>query len=321
MSEETPVDIQAHITALQKQISQLQAIVAAGIPSPQPSPKGLKVATPDAYSGDLDKAETFLRQLTLYMHAKPGDFTTDDSRILFALSYMKGGTAGPWADRILEQLEAGDSLGDWEGFREHFKEAFADPTPQITARHKMDKIRQGQRPVEEYVAEFRTLVPRTGFNDAAHVEKFEKGLNSGLVDKIYALPEMPTKLSEWYIWSQKLDRQWRQRETKKKMGTQLLAKPTPPPPSNTSSAPPNIDPAAMDVDGGKWRRPKTSTVICYRCDRPGHIARDCPDSKRIRGVEEESIGDSLFKALERAKEAGFFEKVTGEGHVPVDKSL
>jgi hypothetical protein len=77
----------------------------------------------------------------------------------------------------------------------------------------------------------------------------------------------------------------------------------------------------MDVDGGKWRHPKATSVVCYRCDQTGHIARNCPDLKRIRGVEQESIGDSLFKALEKAKKAGFFERVTGEGHVPVDKSL
>jgi Retrotransposon gag protein/Zinc knuckle len=321
MSKPTPEELQSHISALQQQISQLQAIVSARTSSPTPSAKHLKVATPDIYSGHLDKAETFLRQLTLYIHARPSDFATDDSKILFALSYMRGGTAGAWADCILERLEAGESLGDWEAFREQFKDAFADPTPQFSARHKMDGIRQGQRPAEEYVAEFRALVPRTGYNDAAHVEKFEKGLNSGLVDKIYALPEMPTKLSDWYAWSMKLDRQWRQRGAKKKMGTQVLAKSAGPPHSNTSPSTPATDPAAMDVDGGKWRHPKAPGVVCYTCNQPGHISRNCPNQKRIRAVEEESIGDSLFKALKKAKEAGFFDKVTGEGHVPVDESL
>ena len=321
MSDLSPEQIQAHISALQQQISQLQSIIATGLPSSHPTPKSLKVSAPDVYDGALDKAETFLRQLTLYIHARPADFPSNDSKIIFALSYMKGGTAGAWADRILEQLEAGEPLGDWKTFKEQFKDAFADPTPEISARHKMDKIRQGQRPVEEYVADFRALVPRTGYNDAAHVEKFEKGLNSGLLDKIYALPEMPTKLLDWYAWSMKLDRQWRQREAKKRLGTQGLAKSSVPPPSGTTTAPPKVDPTAMDVDGGKWSRPRAPGIICYSCNQPGHIARKCPNKKQIRGVEEENIGDSLFKALERAKEAGFFDEVTGERHVPVDKSL
>ena len=281
MSDPSTEQVQAHISALQQQISQLQAIVAAGLPSAHPTPKGLKVATPDVYSGALDQAETFLRQLTLYIHAKPGDFTTDEAKILFALSYMKGGTAGPWADRILEQLETGEPLEDWETFKRQFKDAFTDPSPQISARHKMDKIRQGQRPAEEYVADFRALVPRTGYNDAGHVEKFEKGLNSGLLDKIYALPDMPTKLLDWYAWSVKLDRQWRQREAKKKMNVQGSTRSTVPSPPNTTSTPPSTNPTAMEVDGGKPSRQKGPTIVCYSCNNQGHISRNCPNKKQI----------------------------------------
>ena len=59
----------------------------------------------------------------------------------------------------------------------------------------MDQLKQGVLSAEDFVAKFRELAPKTGYNDAAHIEKFEKGLNSALVDKIYALADMPKTLS------------------------------------------------------------------------------------------------------------------------------
>src|SRR3954452_25163544 len=90
--------------------------------------------------------------------------------------------------------------------------AFGDPDPSSTARFKMDQLKQGNHSAEEYVASFKALTSKTKYNDAAHVEKFEKGLNPALVDKIYSLPEMPVTLVQWITWATKLDRQWSQRE-------------------------------------------------------------------------------------------------------------
>ena len=80
----------------------------------------------------------------------------------------------------------------------------------------MDLLKQGTHTADEFITSFKELQGDTGFNDAALVEKFEKGLNSSLVDKIYGLSTMPTDLKGWMEWASKLDRQWRRREVKKK---------------------------------------------------------------------------------------------------------
>ncbi|KZS92602.1 hypothetical protein SISNIDRAFT_387771, partial [Sistotremastrum niveocremeum HHB9708] len=58
--------------------------------------KSLKVATPEVFDGTTSKAQAFLAQLTLYFLAKHQELQNDAHKIIFALSYMKGGTAGPW---------------------------------------------------------------------------------------------------------------------------------------------------------------------------------------------------------------------------------
>jgi hypothetical protein len=210
-------------------------------------------------------------------------------RITFALSWMRGGTAGPWSQQKVKQLSQDSQT--WESFLEEIRKVFGDSNPAATARHKVDQLRQGSMTAEELVVKFNSLKADTGFNDAALVDKFERTLNSGLVDTIYKLPLMPTTLKDWQDWAIKLDRQWRQREATKKLATvsqktskptasgpifkpftPTKAVPTTPTPTPASQQQPLSGPVPMDIDSSK--KSKVS-VMCYKCRQLGHIARNC----------------------------------------------
>jgi hypothetical protein len=242
----------------------------------------LKISPPDVFTGNSKDAETFLSQLALYF---TGRKIEGDERVIFALSYMKGGTAGPWAKLKVKEFGTKKQVQDWEEFLTEFTQVFGDPDPSFTARQRMDSLKQGNNTAEDYVASFREIKDETGFNDAALIDKFERGLNSNLVDKIYSLPEMPKTLDEWFNWSTKLDRQWRQRESKKKsfnfsfpQKQQVASKPTfvstpvtvPSQTAVSTKKEPDIVP--MEVDSG-WK--KVNPVICYKCRQRGHIAKNC----------------------------------------------
>jgi hypothetical protein len=280
------------IQQLQQQVAELQAYLSSLQHQNQIQPplKGIKVAPPDTFDGIQSQTDSFLSQLALYFTGKRRDFQDDQDKIIFALSYMKGGTAGPWAAEIVRQYQVGTPVYEsWESFREDLLAAFGDPDPASTARFKMDQLKQGNHPVEEYVASFKALTSKTKYNDAAHVEKFERGLNSALVDKIYSLPEMPTTLAGWMAWATKLDRQWRQREARKKT---VGSPPTPrqfkpiTPPSRTPQAAKEPDVVPMEIDSGRKR---IGPLICYKCRKPGHIARNCQSPVDIRVMDYEAI--------------------------------
>src|ERR1700738_4056627 len=67
-------------------------IPAPLVPAP-PSPIWMKVTTPNEFSSAWELSDLFLNQLGLYFHTHPAEFQTEEDKIVFALSYMKGGTA------------------------------------------------------------------------------------------------------------------------------------------------------------------------------------------------------------------------------------
>ena len=65
------------------------------------------------------------------------EFTDEQSSILFVLSYMKGGSAGPWAtqkiNRILDAADPTETT--WARFTIELNEMFLDPNCQKEACH------------------------------------------------------------------------------------------------------------------------------------------------------------------------------------------
>src|SRR6266436_3653423 len=120
-----------HIAQLTAQVVALQAQLAHHSQSPPPP----KVATP-CTQDDLDH---FKVECSLYLSMRHSEFLDECSNVLFILSYMKGGTAGPWATQrinsILYPSEAEEVT--WAGFVLELDEMFVDPNCQATARRKL----------------------------------------------------------------------------------------------------------------------------------------------------------------------------------------
>jgi len=299
------------LTHLVQQQQEQLAAVSNSIPShPQLSTSSskksaLKISAPDVFDGKIGNSATFLHQLNLYFNGK--DIADDRERVVMALSYMKGGTAGPWAKVKTEEYNL--IPFSWESFVVAFKTAFWDPDPAGTAQYKMELLKQGTQTADEYVASFNELKADTGFNDVALADKFQKGLNQALVDKIYNLPEMPSNLAEWMHWATKLDRQWRQREARKKMSIGQKSSSVPSKPTRSPTLPQTLsapftskfnqqpDVVPMEIDSG-WK--KIKPLVCFKCRKPGHMARQCPSAVDINSIDYDGL--KAYMKTEIAKE-------------------
>src|SRR5260221_171867 len=137
-----------HITQLTAQIAALQAQLACcswSPPPPQPSaappppPKPPKVSAPSPFSGAQDDLDRFKAECSLYLSMRQSKFPDERSNVLFVLSYMKGGSAGPWATQKINSIlyPANPEEVTWAGFISELDEMFADPNHQATARRKL----------------------------------------------------------------------------------------------------------------------------------------------------------------------------------------
>jgi len=315
----TPSTIHSSFFSAAREIHSVPATHGALFPFGSHS--GIKVSPPEPFDGSMQKAETFLSQLKLYFYGK--GITDELQRVVYALSYMNGRTAGKWAldkTKILDGDHSKEGLCD--DFVYEFREVFGDPDPASTARHKMNLLKQENQTTNEYVASFRELASDTGYNDAALVGKFQTGLNRSLRKKVCSVPEMPRTLNSWISCATRLDRQWRQMDAFNKSSSSSSSpfsraptsqkpqsKPTTPSSFLFSSSQKSFvaqakqpDVVPMEVDSG-WK--SVRPLICFKCRKQGHKAADCRSSVNINAMNHEELKDfygKLIKEEEGKKE-------------------
>jgi hypothetical protein len=65
--------------------------------SPKLATRPLRPALPNEFDGDRSKGVTFIRLCQTYIILCPESFSDDQTKIIWALSYMKAGRAAKWA--------------------------------------------------------------------------------------------------------------------------------------------------------------------------------------------------------------------------------
>src|SRR5258708_28901941 len=141
-----------HINQLTPQVAALQAQLTCCSWSP-PLPQPSTAPTPTPFSSAQDDLDHFKAECSLYLSMRSTEFTDEWSSILFVLSYMKGGSAGPWVtqkiNRILDTANPAETM--WVEFTVELNEMFVDPNCQATARRKLATLHQGDSSIEELI--------------------------------------------------------------------------------------------------------------------------------------------------------------------------
>ncbi|PFH45261.1 hypothetical protein AMATHDRAFT_122459, partial [Amanita thiersii Skay4041] len=148
---------------------------------------------------------------------------------------------------------------------------------QATAIQEITTIKQGSKSGEEHVQLFKQCYMRLGYGETASIHKFKRSLNTPLLDKCMAVPDLPVTLNRWYDLVIRLDRQWRQAPSTTQQGVNQHAQwnwqaPVNRPQQMTwrpPAQPVPRDPNVMQVDRN------CSLIRCYNCSQTGHMARTC----------------------------------------------
>jgi hypothetical protein len=260
-------------------------------PLVQPPSQQLKFSAPDAFDGTRDKLDTFIRQINLVTNAAPAG-TSLKTLIGWALSHMRGGSAGTWADKLVTDHGPGVDYPyrDWDAFLAELRRMFGDPDRAGSAVQKLQKLKQASGKADAYITEFQLLAGISGLQDDALLYYFKAGLQPAILQKIYGHYPMPTTLAGWQEFTRQLDRQYREYlESQKSHASSPrdATKPTHTPAQTTRA--PSTDVAPMDVDRTKSRSNPTQPR-CFKCGATDHMVRDCPQLRaEIRGMVAEAL--------------------------------
>ena len=156
-------------------------------PEPQPGPSAetlLAQLLQSLAQGQNNFTQLFKNQNELYAQLAddPSVFRDPMRRIRFALSYMKEKFALQWASRVIGELEEGTRKYErWNDFRDDLIAAFSNANKKEQAQRKLELLRQGMRPAEEFFVKFEEYKALAKYNDEGYIALLKRNLSPGLV--------------------------------------------------------------------------------------------------------------------------------------------
>ena len=80
-----------------------------------------------------------------------------DDRITAILACLRGGVAGIYAQKKLDELDEDNDTQDWDEFVKELKTTFSDKSKAADAEWKIETFKQGKRNTADFMIEFEAL--------------------------------------------------------------------------------------------------------------------------------------------------------------------
>ena len=140
------------------------------------------------------------------MNINQGTYDNDAAKIAFVLSFITAGEAQKWKEQFIQSI-TNNQLMTFPSFAEFMtklQDAFKAVNPVDMAMQKLALLRQGNRPVEELITDFRLLIRDARLStdlpsDQIHLIKiFMTCLNPQLKKKAIFRDIILKTIEDWY---------------------------------------------------------------------------------------------------------------------------
>ena len=135
-----------------------------------------KNIVPDSgwFDGDRTKFEDWWRGIRLFL--KSNRVTGTDDRITAILAHLRGGVAGIYAQKKLDELDEDNDTQDWDEFVKELKMMFSDKSKAADAKWKIEMFKQGKRNTADFMIEFKALAMKADTDELHTIFLLKKNI-------------------------------------------------------------------------------------------------------------------------------------------------
>jgi hypothetical protein len=312
------VETQTQINQLQTRISQLEFDLRK-TPISTPHARTVRPSPPPEFDGERSKGLAFLNSCQTYIRLCPQEFPDEQVKIMWAMSFMKSGRAQKWTARIFRWESQPENAHqtrflDWEDFVTEYKSEFVPAHVDVLAINRLESSAyyQRSRPLDEYIDEFQDLIADSGYTDPkTTVVKFRRGLNAQIQNAVATMAAgRPSDASpeNWYKMARVVAENHAANEAfsaahrpsapirNSTAASALRAPQSVAKPIHSHLTPTPGHPVPMDLDA---TRKMPNVPLCFRCKKPGHFGRDCPNQFDAREMTVDELQDALEVRMAR----------------------
>ena len=168
-----------------------------------PKPQELKLGQPSTFDGEPKKARAWINNTQLYLLVNKDIYDHNDKKIVFALSFMKEGSAGLWALTETETAFTRNPPGfrTWTNFLKRFNDPFIlkNTREQAIAWLSTTKVNDKIN-LLDYISQFKNNAALSRItNQNILINFFSRRIPTQLMRRIYSMDTVLTTMEKWYL--------------------------------------------------------------------------------------------------------------------------
>ncbi|KZT00219.1 uncharacterized protein LAESUDRAFT_803244 [Laetiporus sulphureus 93-53] len=166
--------------------------------------RGPKVNLPEPFDGTKIKAKAWLVDVMNYIVMKPSEFEDEQSKIRWAMSYIRGPQINHWKASLLERMMGGPPVyATLQDFIADFKKMYYPANPELEGQRMLRTMQQRYKPWEEFEAKWEHWVKVSGYRDEQLLlQLLRTATRKELCDRVWASEGISRDVNSYSLWKQ-----------------------------------------------------------------------------------------------------------------------